>query len=212
VRRLGVDVGKKFKIGELSSIETLSEAFDKFVSSDYAKKIFLGKVARTGNFDFVKYFWKVKKCRKSYRVASGAASGGHLELLKCLHEKKWKVEHNAGCSAAGNGHLECFKYLIEEVKLGTVGYCYGFDYYAAYNGHLNILQYYVDRDLMKSIYACRGAAKNGQLEALKFLHENGWSWHYLTLEEARNSGHLDCYNYAKDWAAREKNMRENAQL
>jgi hypothetical protein len=207
VRRLGVDVGKKFKIGELSSIETLSEAFDKFVSSD-----FLGKVAQTGNFDFVKYFWKVKKCRKSYRVASGAASGGHLELLKCLHEKKWKVEHNAGCSAAGNGHLECFKYLIEEVKLGTVGYCYGFDYYAAYNGHLNILQYYVDRDLMKSIYACRGAAKNGQLEALKFLHENGWSWHYLTLEEARNSGHLDCYNYAKDWAAREKNMRENAQL
>jgi len=202
VRRLGVDVGKKFKIGELSSIETLSEAFDKFVSDyspdeRYAKQMFLGKVARTGNFDFVEYFWKVKKCRKSYRVANGAASGGHLELLKCLHEKKWKVEHNAGCSAAGNGHLECFKYLIEEVKLGS-GYSYGFDDDAASNGHLNILQYYVDRDLVKSNYACRDAANHGQLEALKFLHENGWSWHYRTLEGARNSGHLDCYNYAKE--------------
>lgn len=203
MRRLGVNVGKKFKIGELSSIETLSEAFDKFVSSDYtpaeryAKQIFLGKVARTGNFDFVKYFWKVKKCRKSYRVVNGAASGGHLELLKCLHEKKWKVENDAGCSAAGNGHLECVKYLIEEVKLGS-GYSYGFDYHAASNGHLNILQYYVDRDLVKSNYACSDAAKNGQLEALKFLHENGWSWHYRTLEEARKNGHLDCYNYAKE--------------
>ena len=202
MRRLGVNVGKKFKIGELSSIETLSEAFDKFVSSYYtpagcAKQIFLGKVAQTGNFDFVKYFWKVKKCRKSYRVAGGAVSGGHLELLKCLHEKKWKVENDAGRSAAANGHLECFKYLIEEVKLSS-GYGYGFDYYAASNGHLNILQYYVDRDLVKRNNVCRGAAENGQLEALKFLHENGWSWHYRTLEGARNSGHLDCYNYAKE--------------
>jgi hypothetical protein len=200
VRRLGVDVGKKFKIGELSSIETLLEAHEKYVLSRplYIQRSlgeqFLSRVAETGNFDFIKYFWKVKKCRKSYQVAQGAACGGHLELLKFLHEKKWKVERDAGWGAAENGQLECLKYLIEEVNLDYRG----FDFYAAINGHLNILQYFVDRDLVKSNYACARAAEKGQLEALKFLHENGWSWEARTLEYARKNGHWDCYNYAKE--------------
>jgi hypothetical protein len=46
VRRLGVDVGQKFKIRELSSIETLSVAHDKYVSDSVlfernAKEFFL---------------------------------------------------------------------------------------------------------------------------------------------------------------------------
>jgi ankyrin repeat protein len=136
----------------------------------------------------------VKKCRKSYRVANGAASGGHLELLKYLREKKWKFGNDAPRSAARNGHLECLKYLIEEVNFDYRG----FDARAAIHGHLNILQYYVDSDLEKRYYACDWAAENGQLEALKFLHENGWSWDARTLEYARKKGHWDCYNYAKE--------------
>jgi hypothetical protein len=207
VRRLSVDVGKTFKIGELSSIETLSIAHDKYVSDSIfserrAKEQFLGRVARTGNFDFIKYFWKVKKCRKSYRVANGAVIGGHLELLKYLREKKWKVENDACRSAACCGHLECFKYLIEEVKLEYRMRC---DTAAAYHGHLNILQYFVDRDLVKfHDQACAYAAENGQLEALKFLHENGWSWCYTTLQLAKKNGHWDCYNYAKEHGCRER--------
>ena len=203
MRRLGVDVGKKFKIGELSSIETLSVAHDKFVSDRIfsersAKEQFLGEVARTGNFDFVKYFWKVKKCRKSYRVAEGAAYGGHLELLKYLHEKKWKVGNDAVFAAARNGHLECFKYLIEEVNLGHRG-C---DTTAAANGHLNILQYFVDRDFVKDNDPCEFAACYGQLETLKFLRSQTygyWSfWNSRTLRGAKENGHWDCYNYAKE--------------
>ena len=84
MRRLGVDVRKKFKIGELSSIETLSVAHDKYVSDSMfheslAKQMFLGRVAMTGNFDAIKYFWKVKKCRWSDQVIEGAARGGNID-------------------------------------------------------------------------------------------------------------------------------------
>jgi len=213
VRRLGVDVGKKFKIGELSSIEMLLEAHDKFVS-DYrgtercAKQTFLGKVAQTGNFDFVKYFWKVKKCRKSYRVTEGAASGGHLELLKYLHEKKWKFVDSAARSAASNGDLECLKYLIEEVNLNYRGS----DSPAAIKGRINILQYFVDRDLLKSYFACEWAAKYGQLDALKFLHENGWSWNRKTVNTQKRTVTGTAITTRKNTAARNKYMREYSTL
>ena len=42
------------------------------------------------------------------------------------------------------------------------------------------------------------AAKNGNLECLKYSHENGCYWNKLTTYYAAKNGHLDCLKYAHE--------------
>ena len=43
---------------------------------------------------------------------------------------------------------------------------------------------------------CKYAASNGNIELLKFLHENGCSWDWRTCKYAAQSGELKCLEYA----------------
>jgi hypothetical protein len=206
VRRLGVDVGQKFKIRELSSIETLLEAYDKYVFDSrfperHAKEAFLCRVAQTGNFDFIKYFWKVKKCRWSDDVIKSAARSGHIELLRFLYRMKKTIKPTACDAASSAGKLECLKFLVEELKVRPSFS----DVSASSNGHVHILQYLLEKGMGGHPQCCEFAASHGQLEALKFLHQNQnknrpffWSWNRKTLQLAQKNGHWDCYNYAKE--------------
>jgi hypothetical protein len=53
--------------------------------------------------------------------------------------------------------------------------------FAAKNGQLECLKY---------------AAKNGQLECLKYAHENGCPWNKWTCINAAENGHIECLKYA----------------
>ena len=43
--------------------------------------------------------------------------------------------------------------------------------------------------------SCAAAAEGGQLECLKYLHENGCAWDESTCEAAAEGGHLECLKY-----------------
>mgnify|MGYP006165548955 FL=1 len=47
-------------------------------------------------------------------------------------------------------------------------------------------------------YMCSYAAMNGQLPALKYLHENGCPWGMYTCCNAADNKHWDCLQYAVD--------------
>ena len=105
------------------------------------------------------------------------AKNGHLECLKYAHEQGCDIDI---CYAALGGHLDCVIYIHQVTKDQLVEVWYG-DH--AYKGHP---------------YAKWYAAKNGHLEILKYLHEQGYPWHFFCMTDAAFRGHLDCLKYARD--------------
>jgi hypothetical protein len=76
---------------------------------------------------------------------------------------------------------------------------------AARYGRLTTLQWLVQDDraarpvsfmLMTSV--CKEAAKYGQLDCLRYLHERGWSWCATTCRTAAEHGQLACLIYAHE--------------
>ena len=101
-------------------------------------------------------------------------------------------------NAASGGHLEMLKYLHEEVKAPwdekTASR-------AAFNGHLHILEYLVERKYDQfDEYACGLAAENGHLDCLKYLHETAktpWD-EYGPYEGAHENNQTECVQYLLD--------------
>jgi hypothetical protein len=76
---------------------------------------------------------------------------------------------------------------------------------AARYGRLATLQWLVQDDraarpvsfmLMTSV--CKEAAKYGQLDCLRYLHERGWSWNATTCRAAAEHDQLACLRYAHE--------------
>ena len=100
--------------------------------------------------------------------------------------------------AASKGHLEMLKYLHEEVKApgdsDTASY-------AASNGRLHILEYLVERKYDGyDERACENAAMNGHLDCLKYLRETAkvpWnSGAFASVTHANR--HPECVRYLLD--------------
>ena len=72
--------------------------------------------------------------------------------------------------AAKNGHLGCLKRLYKEEKKWR------------------------DGDKL----TCSAAARGGNLECLKYAHENGYEWDKNTCAAAAANGHLECLIYARE--------------
>ena len=46
--------------------------------------------------------------------------------------------------------------------------------------------------------SCQKSAENGDLECLKYAHDNGYQWNKWTPANAAKNGHLECLKYAHD--------------
>ena len=62
---------------------------------------------------------------------------------------------------------------------------------AAKNGHLDCLKYLHEN-------GCHWAARNGHLECLKYAHENRCPWTADTCEYASKNNHIECIKYAHE--------------
>ncbi|ATZ80083.1 ankyrin repeat/DNA polymerase domain-containing protein [Bodo saltans virus] len=171
-------------------------------------------------YDFYENMLKIT-CFGKCKDCANAASKGHLECLKYLHENgcplNWttcayaakngyleclKYAHENGCPwglctclyAAVNGHLECLKYLHENRCPWDSDTCSR----AALNGHLECLKYARENGCPWDEYTCSNAALRGQLECLKYAHENGCPWDEYTCLYAAENGHLECLKYARE--------------
>ena len=99
--------------------------------------------------------------------------------------------------AASKGHLEMLKYLHEEAK---APWDWRTAAWAADNGHLHILEYLVERKYDKfDEDACAYAAREGHLDCLKYLRETAKApWNYLAVRDAHYYKQPECLQYLLD--------------
>jgi hypothetical protein len=163
----------------------------------YDERYFCYKVAETNKLELLKWAREEKKCEWSAGTIYRAASQGNLEMVKYCVANECPIDEGACADAATGGHLECFKYLHEEAKAPWGSWTADC---AASSGHLHILEYFVERKFDQyNEYACRNAAENGHLDCLKYLHETAKApWDYRAVRFAHENKHPDCVQYLLD--------------
>ena len=160
---------------------------------------FCWNVAQTNKLELLKWAREEKECEWDDRTIDAAAYRGNLEMVKYCVANKCPIGciRNPCAYAASGGHLECLKYLHEEVK---APWTYHTASYAAENGHLHILEYLVERKYDKyHETACWYAAKHGHLDCLKYLHETAKApWDEDAVQGAHKNNHPECVQYLLD--------------
>jgi hypothetical protein len=97
------------------------------------------------------------------------------------------------------GQLKCLKYLWEHCDEIDIQYTWNEKtcISAAKNGHLDCLIYVHENGCPWSKDTCAAASSNGHLDCLKYARNNGCSWDTQTCIEAAKYGHLNILTYAK---------------
>jgi len=189
----------RFKVEEMSSISTLELAWDKksLWPSWLDERDFCCQVAKTNKLELLKWAREEKKCKWDEGTINTAAYNGNLEMAKYCVANECPIDWRTCARAASGGHLECLKYLHEEVKAPWGSYTAAL---AAKYGHLHILEYLVERKFDKySEFACENAAKYGHLDCLKYLHEIAKApWDSRAVREARENDQPECVQYLLD--------------
>ena len=97
------------------------------------------------------------------------------------------------CRVAHTNKLELLKWAREEKKCEWGG---GTISSAAYQGNVEMVKYCVANECPINTWACARAAENGQLECLKYLHEEAKApWDSWTATRAAQNGHLHILEY-----------------
>jgi hypothetical protein len=144
VERSNIEVEKKFRIKEFTSISQMELAWDNYHWGggwDGTQEDFCLRVARMNKLEYLVWLREVKNCdwdiwtidsaamqgnlaMVKYCVDNGcpmnawtcfyAAEKGHLDVLKYLHENDCPWDSDACRWAHGNHHNDCLNYLIEQ--------------------------------------------------------------------------------------------------
>ena len=197
------ELKKWFNVEEMSSISTLEVAWENksLWPSDWDETWFCIRVAQTNKLELLKWAREEEKCEWDEKTIRTAAEQGNLEIVKYCVANECPIDEGACGEAATGGHLECFKYLHEEAKAPWGSWTADC---AASSGHLHILEYFVERKFDQyNEYACRNAAENGHLDCLKYLHETAkapWSapWSSWAVRYAHENKHTECLQYLLD--------------
>lgn len=134
------------------------------------------------------------RCTLSY----DATKYGYILLLKyCFQNNLCSDDIILKKVATQFGRVKCLEYIhINSSGNDIIKYtCHLMDY--RYDPILSILYTY---------NLCDIAAKYGNLDCLQFLHENGYSWNYETLNLAEYYNHIHCFEYISKQLNPIKNM------
>jgi hypothetical protein len=125
----------------------------------------------------------------------GAATGGHLELLKYLREKGYEWDESTCAYAASEGHVHVLEYLRTNGCPWSSHLCLHF---AAAGNHLDTLKWLREHGCPWDSNLTAVAAENGHFEMLKWLHEHGCPWDEDTLSSAVVNGRLDMIKWLRE--------------
>jgi len=154
-----------------------------------------------------------------YEAMSEAARYGHLYIIEWLHERALSsIDGGVLLAAASHGHLITLKWLYEhttaklEVGDAAAAICC-----AADSGHFATVQWvYENFQVTYTAFAMAGAARNGDLAMLEWLHQQKRCTEACSrdaMDAAARRGHLHivewlfencskiCSNDASLWAA-----------
>jgi ankyrin repeat protein len=126
---------------------------------------------------------------------------GHIETVKYIMSSEnidYNVINNSFLSAVSYGHLEVVKFLYENTDVNPIAHDYEAFEIACQSGYFDIVKYLFEA-YPNYYMECRGAvnsaARNGHLNTVKFLHENG-----LEISEASYRGALlNGHNHVLDY-------------
>ena len=151
------------------------------------------EAATNGHLDCLKYLHDNNGCWGNTTCAFAAANG-HLDCLKYLHENSAPWDTDTARHAGANNNIECLKYLHEN------GCPWDESVVTAtiYSGAAKCLNYVIDQRAPLSTHACSMAARMGHLDILQRLRDLGCPWDHHTCAKASRAGHLDCLIWAHD--------------
>lgn len=147
--------------------------------------------ARVGNIDMLQYCLDhgVKRTgyfkKFDYLLCTEAAGSGHLQMLQYLHEHGFQLTDSVTQTAALQNQVETLKYALDHGCTFSTGLS---------SCDFGVLQVLQQRGLDWKPYACSFAAQKGNLQALKWAHENGAPWDMAVMHAIWN-GHVDCLKY-----------------
>jgi hypothetical protein len=122
-----------------------------------------------------------------YQALSGAARGGHLELVKHLREKGWEWDDRICAAAAQEGHVHVLEYL----RTNGCPWSSVAGYRAAEGNQLDTLKWLREHRCPWDEYTMVHAAAAGKFASLKWLHEHGCpGWDADLFSTAVNGGSL----------------------
>jgi len=138
----------------------------------YYYKTYMDYAASNGHIEIVKWLHENRKEGCTTFAMDIAAQNGHLEMVKWLHENR-----KEGCSifamdsAADKGHLEIVKWLDENRKEGCTKLAMD---WAACNGHLEVIKWLHQKrkEGFNTTDAMNYAVENGHIEVVKWLQDN----------------------------------------
>ena len=133
------------------------------------------------------------------------------EIWELLPSYDWIHVGDFCYLVAQTNKLELLKWAREEKKSkwdqGTINL-------AARQGNLEMVKYCVANECPIDEWACAHAASGGQLECLKYLHEEVKApWASLVLDFAHTNKHLECLRYAvekkcPEWSSYTERLKE----
>jgi len=128
VERSKIEVGKKFKITELTSISQLEVAWDNYRWGENGifgtQKWFCREVARMNKLEYLVWAREVKNCDWDSRTINWPARLGNLVMVKYCVENGCPMDEVAYLFATQEGHLDVLKYLHENDCPWNSSACY----------------------------------------------------------------------------------------
>jgi hypothetical protein len=128
------------------------------------------------------------------KTSSNASESGHFGLLKWLAENKCHLSDDICLAAVKHGNLKVLKWARENGCLWDENTCS----LAAENGHFELLKWARENNCPWDEMSCSAAAKNGHFNILKWLRENGCPWDEATCSWASTIGHFTMLKWARE--------------
>jgi len=148
-------------------------------------------IKRSSRESDLKWKFKVKEMSS---ISTLEVAWEHYPWGTYDHEVGEEMDEPYFCNrVALTNKLELLKWVREEKKCEWNG---GTIDAAAYKGNLEMVKYCVAKKCPIDELACANAAENGQLECLKYLHEEAKApWDCYTAECAAVNGHIHILQY-----------------